>query len=596
MLKLFFRLFFGLFLLVASIGCGKSSGGDGGAGGGSSKLYGDIGTESSYCSSVTNPSSPVTITATATYRARQVIPSGVNAGLGDPADAPIRFAEVQVLNSGGTVVQCGTTDNSGAINLQMELAAGTYTLKVLSRASHASHGYISVLNNPTSMTPYSISASFSLSGGETTVGVTLSSATYTGTLEGGAFNILDQIMKSNEYMLANTSPVLTLNTTKARIFWAPGLSPGAYYGSPTAATSFFIPSDEADYGMATGIYLLGGINGSTCVDTDHFDNSVISHEFGHFLEKTYAYSDSPGGSHNGNSVIDPRIAWSEGWSNYYQGAVMATAGYYDTTGNKDCPTSGTALTVSLDLENKQIGHDNVNGSTYLGEGLFREVSVTRGLWDIQNTIASGTDSYGAGVGFAYIWNIFSDSSTGFRASSVHFRNMGKFNELMRAYISANSPGALTDFDNLVLNERQRSDQNEYARPITPQVSSCTFAIQGVNGVDNLAKTHDFFSYYYDGTAAHASINLKYAATVSGTPTDLDLYVWSESYAFTDSTTLKRQSAQIYPESGGAGAESVSLSGLAAGYYLVHVATDSNSVNNEATYYIETNSGAQRLCP
>ncbi len=556
-------------------------------------LFGSIGAEKTYCSSVSNPTTATTITATAQYRYRQVS----LAGLGSALTANIRYAEVAVLDSSGATIQCGETSSTGAISINIPRTAGTYTLKVYSRADNT-HLKASVLNNPTSMSPYSISASFTLAGNETSKAVTLSAATYTGTLEGGAFNILDQIFQANEYIRNNSACAFCTTFTvasKVRVFWTPGLSPGAYYSQPTASISFFISSDEPAYGMASGIYIMGGVNNSTCVDTDHYDNSVIIHEYGHFLESAFAYTNSPGGSHNGNSVIDPRLAWSEGWSNFLQGAVRGEARYLDTTGNSDC-SGGTGISVSLNLENIVSGQDAVSGATYLGEGIFREVSVSRVLWDTMESNASG-DNQGANVGFAYIWKVFSDASIGFRSSNIHFRNIGHFNEIMRGLINTNANSSLAAYDSLVLNERQLSNRSEYAYPLTPQNgATCSFNLQGVAGVNNLAKTNDFMMYYYDGTAAHASITLHYAGSGGGTPTDLDLHAWKENYVQNDSASLVDSSARFYPEAGGVGVEVVSFSGYPAGYYMLQIQADPDSVNQSADYYLDTNSGTERLCP
>ncbi len=560
-------------------------------------LYGAIGSEKTYCSTVVSPTTATTVTATAQYKYRVA----TSLGLGAASTANIRRAEVEILDSNGSTVQCGETDDSGAISMNIPRTAGTYTLKVYSRADN-SYLHASVLNNPTAMLPYSISASFTLAGNETTKAVTLTAATYTGTLEGGAFNILDQIYAANLYIRNNSTcaslgNICTAFTVapKVRLFWTPGLSPGAYYSSPTASISFFIAADEPAYGMATGIYLMGGVNGSTCVDTDHYDNSVIIHEYGHFMEKSYAYSNSPGGSHNGNSIIDPRLAWSEGWSNFFQGAVRGDNHYLDTTGNSDC-SGGTGVNVNLNLENIVAGQDAVNGSTYLGEGVFREVSVSRMLWDTVES-ATGGDSVGADVGFAYVWKVFSDASVGFRSSSIHFRNIGHFNEIMRSLINTNANANLAAYDAAVTNERQRADRREYAYLVTPQPgATCTFDIQGVAGTNNLARTNDFFAYLYDGSTARATLNLKYAATPSGTPTDLDLHVWKEEHTLNDTSTLVDSSARFYPESGGTGVETISFTGQPAGYYLIQVETDKDNVNTTARYYLETNSGSERLCP
>jgi hypothetical protein len=112
----------------------------------------------------------------------------------------------------------------------------------------------------------------------------------------------------------------------------------------------------------------------------------------------------------------------------------------------------------------------------------------------------------------------------------------------------------------------------------------------------MARTNDYFAYLYDGSTARATLELKYAATPAGTPTDLDLHVWKEEHTLNDTANLVDSSARFYPESGGAGVETISFSGQPAGYYLIQVQTDQDNVNTTARYYFETNSGSERLCP
>ncbi len=570
------------------------------------KLFGDIGSESSYCGSVTNPSPATTVTSTAQFMYR---PSTVG-GLQAPTTAPIRYAEAAILNSSGSIVNCGSTDETGSITINIPRTAGTYTLKVYSRADN-NFFKASVLNDPTHMSPYSISASFSISGSDTSKAVTLTPANYTSTLEGGAFNILDQIYKANDFIrnnstcssLGNICSAFTI-APKVRIFWIPGMSPGSYYEQDTAAISFFIAQDEPAFGMATGIYILGGVGGSVCADTDHFDNSVIVHEYGHFLESAFAHSESPGGSHNGNAEIDPRLAWSEGWSNFFQAAVSGNSRYIDTIGSPGCST-GSGTSVILNLETKISGQDYVDSNSFLGEGIFREVSVSRSLWDSM-TSSTGGDNQGANLGFSYIWKAFSDSTSGFRNSNFHFRNMGKFNEILRSYITSNLDSSyLTAFDNLVSNEYQRSDQREYGYILTSQSTSsggtCSFETNGnpQNPKDSYSRSNDFFAYYYDGQTRHNSITLKYSKVsteASFRPSDLDIYLWTQDYVLGDPTTLISAGEKIYPENGTSGIESISFSGRAAGWYMIQIKVDPENVFGKANYYLETNGGTERLCP
>lgn len=554
-------------------------------------------TEKAFCSAASNYTGGISLAATARFQARTVTASGLGAG---GALTPIVHAEVQVLNSAGATVQCGVTDANGQISLIMPKVAGTYTLAVNSRADNNLYK-VSVLNNTTDNQFYSLTQSFSLLGTETSVSVNLPTAGISGGALGGAFNIMHQVFLANEF-LRNNSLCASYGgicqqftvAPRASIYWTLGFSPASYFGSPGTGLSFYAKSDDLSRGLLRGLYILGGIQGdSNCADTDHFDNSVILHEYGHFLEDVFAVSNSPGGAHDGNSIIDPRLAWSEGWANFLQSAIRGQAQYWDTIGNSSCSTGSTYLGVSLNLATPTAGQDRMLAGTSSGEGVFREVSVSRLLYDV----ISPTD---VDAGFAIIWQVFSGVSSGLADPNVRFRNVGRFNEFLLGYLNTYNPAKAASFNTYVGNEYQLSNQSEYAQPLTLQVGgTCTRSITGAANVvssgrnmSNLLRSNDFFAVYYNGSN-FSSINLRYSGT--GTPSDLDLYVYREDHEYGATSDIVVRSARFYPESGGTGQESVSFVGLPAGWYLLNIKVESAAVRNPATYYLETGSGA-RLCP
>src|SRR5690606_13846811 len=109
-------------------------------------------------------------------------------------------------------------------------------------------------------------------------------------------------------------------------------------------------------------------------DTDHFDDSIILHEYGHFLEDVYSKTNSPGGVHTGETILDPRLAWGEGWANYFQAAVTGNPVYRDTF--------GTSLGFSGVYFNENLESGTSDTPNNPGEGNFREFAITRALWDI----------------------------------------------------------------------------------------------------------------------------------------------------------------------------------------------------------------------
>ena len=66
------------------------------------------------------------------------------------------------------------------------------------------------------------------------------------------------------------------------------------------------------------IYVLGKEN----VDTDEFDTHVLVHEWGHSFEERITRSDSWGGSHGFGDVLDPRLAFSEGFCNALSAMIL----------------------------------------------------------------------------------------------------------------------------------------------------------------------------------------------------------------------------------------------------------------------------------
>tara|TARA_Y100001935_G_scaffold253286_1_gene259145 strand:+ start:625 stop:2418 length:1794 start_codon:yes stop_codon:yes gene_type:complete len=482
--------------------------------------------EATYCSTTTSYSSPITITGTATYQARVTYGTKPGGGLGNAGSAkPVRYAEIMVKNSAGSTVQCGETLVDGTFSLQMPNDGNTYTLYVNTRANN-SKAVVSVMDRPALKNYYSLTTSF-VANGSKSVG-TLNAAV-TGDILGGAFNIFDQIVETNNYLRTEASSCSSTYTgcqdfsvaPKVEAYWMKGVNPATYLGS-TSALSFYLPGYSR-------LFILGGLNGDTDnTDTDHFDNSVIIHEYGHFLEDVVFGSNSPGGSHSGDKIIDPRLAWSEGWGNFIQAAVLNTSEYIDTTGNID---GSTAYIFKLDLETAQTGNDIPTAS---GEGNFREFSVTRFLWDMIDSNAdtrfTGTDNVSGA--FKDIWASLTKSTQGFKNANVAFRNIGIFHTF-QTWLQSNNSGK--DLSELIKIERQVANTSEYAQYVTTS-GSCTYTITPYNDPNdtgsfstaNLHQNNDFFHIRPTSSGTY-TISLEYSdSDSSGTEADADLYLYNKS--------------------------------------------------------------------
>ena len=57
--------------------------------------------------------------------------------------------------------------------------------------------------------------------------------------------------------------------------------------------------------------------------TDEYDDHVVVHEWAHYFEANFSRSDSIGGDHASDNVLDIRLAFGEGFGNAY--SAMASA-------------------------------------------------------------------------------------------------------------------------------------------------------------------------------------------------------------------------------------------------------------------------------
>lgn len=525
--------------------------------------------ELSYCSTTSSHSSPITITGSADFEIRVASAGGL--GSPDPTTIVAKAVEIAIKDSSGSIIQCAETDISGNFSFQVPNDSATYTVEVRSRSNN-SRVKASILKSPSDKVPYTITKTF-VANGSKDIGTLTAPAD--GTTTGGAFNILDQIYQANEYLrdevnstTCSGKPCSAFSVApKVQVFWTPGENPGQYFGFPDNPLSFYVPEDDE-------LYILGGLYGDMdSSDTDHFDNSVILHEYGHFLEDQLAKTDSPGGPHNGNSIIDPRLAWGEGWANFFQAAVSGIPVYTDTWGNAD---GVTGIYFNRSLETGSAGEDL---PSTLGEGNFREFSITRLLWDYIDTNDDGSDSIS--IEFAELWSVFT-GSTGFPSTTHNFRNIGLFHELHTTIPPAET---LTG----VLNgENHRPNRNDYGLKLTKTAGTCTqFQIDGPSGSRSWDSSNQFsHNDFYEYTHTGGSVTLTLTYTNSSSTNNLDLYLLKPGYYFGLEDSYVQDKA-IRLNDGGS--ESVTLP---AGTYLINVHAQYG--NTTKTYHLDVN--GEWLCP
>lgn len=168
--------------------------------------------------------------------------------------------------------------------------------------------------------------------------------------EAEAFNIFDNLVAAHDYVNA-----LGLTPQHLTAIWSKGNGDGTYETS-------------------NELHLLGQSS-----DDDGYDDTVILHECGHYIEDTVGRSDNPGGFHDG-SPADPNLAWSEGFSTYWSMVIDGRPVYIDTNAGGGWSYNGdTSVT-------------RASGTGTIGQDVSEDM-VTEILWDLGDAPTSDDDTF-----------------------------------------------------------------------------------------------------------------------------------------------------------------------------------------------------------
>lgn len=307
------------------------------------------------------------ISGQAFYQKIDVTDAGLD--LNHPVMVPIRNARIEVLSrSSQSIVSVSQTDQSGHFDVPVSFDANL-TVRVVSRLRTAG---LRVADNTSLNAIYAISVD--IDGRQPNPGVLLADTSRMS----GAFNILEIVQRANETIRAadpsSDPPPLT-------IFWSTkNTRRTGNIAQGFVGTSFFSVANNT-------AYILGDRND----DSDEFDDSVIAHEYGHMIAAKFSRDDSPGGETHLGDVLDPRVAWSEGWANFFSAVVRNDAIWRDDSG-----PSGVNV-YRFDLRDRIPAGDR--------PGYWSETSVGTLLWELYE----GSDSTGnVRYPLSQIWTAFTD--------------------------------------------------------------------------------------------------------------------------------------------------------------------------------------------
>lgn len=277
----------------------------------------------------------------------------------------VRYAAVDVVDAANPNIPLYTTwtNSLGMYSLPTATGSTSVYIRVNSEALPTGGTQpITVKNLLNANTKYGVPSTNLSLAGSANVNITIP----TTNIAAGAFNILDVMTTGYDFIkyLSGNYPIVPLD-----VFWYPGNPDGTYF-----CTGGGCPATD-------GIYVLSQTGG----DTDEYDDDVLWHEFGHFAASNYSLDDSPGGIHYlGANDQDLRLSWSEGWGDFFPGAVKT---WLNSTGQSNLISSapGVTLTTYVDTSGSggfsfDFGNPTVN-SSYSSN----EVAVAKLLTDLNNT-------------------------------------------------------------------------------------------------------------------------------------------------------------------------------------------------------------------
>ena len=290
-----------------------------------------------------------------------------------PVMIPIRDVQVDVFSQAtGQTVSSTRTDRYGAFRALVPVDGG-YAVRVRSRSASSD---VVVANNTAGGGTYAVSEDIPPDRPPVLI------AQDAGRVS-GAFNILEVIRKGNALLGGLDAG---LRPPELTIFWSPANTRvlGNVEAGQIGGTFF-------DAGTDTAFVL-----GDRALDSDEFDDAVILHEYAHLLASRFSRDDSQGGPHVLGDVLDPRVAWSEGWANLFSGLVREDPIYRDSIG-----TGGQEI-FEFDLEQNVPAGD--------APGYWSEFSVHSILWDLVDDLSDAGDN--TRIDAATLWRAFTGLRNG----------------------------------------------------------------------------------------------------------------------------------------------------------------------------------------
>ena len=333
-------------------------------------------------------------TVTGTVRFTRIPTSASGLNFGSPQLQPARQVLVRAVNATTqAVLASGSTDDSG--NYSLQVAGGTnIQIVVVAQMLRDNSQPLPRWDmraqdqDAASPTPYTYTdgQTFSSSLG-TPHNVDIPSGlnaqgTVTGTRASAPFAVLDTVYQGMQLIRSvapNTNfPALVLD-------WATDNPGGETFFDPNGTQHIVLSADVTE-------------------DTDEFDQHVIAHEFGHYIEFNFSRADNIGGAHGLGDKLDIRVAFGEGWGYAFAAMVLNDPVARDTftsqtqfAGCSPLTNGNYFCTSTFNIDDNPPAPQDANGCW------CSESSVWSLLWDIYDSGSETGDT--VALGFQPIWNV-----------------------------------------------------------------------------------------------------------------------------------------------------------------------------------------------